>query len=224
MVSVDPIVTISGTAIAMDGDDIDTDRIIPARHLKALTFDALGEFVFEGDRGNAKAAGLVHPFDAPQHAGASVLVAGENFGCGSSREHAPQALYRWGIRAVAAVSFGEIFRGNSATIGLPCVLFTREAADEARAAVTADPAADVTIDLEAKQLRIAGRSWPVEISESLRRRFVSGHWDSLSTLVEGAADADDLSRRLPYLNGFGGSPAPVLTRPGTRDRAAGEGK
>ncbi|MER7666950.1 3-isopropylmalate dehydratase small subunit [Kitasatospora sp. NPDC096128] len=197
-----PIDIISGTAIAMEGDDIDTDRIIPARHLKALTFDALGTFVFEGDRTNAKAAGAVHPFDAPEHAGASVLVAGENFGCGSSREHAPQALYRWGIRAIAAVSFGEIFRGNSATIGLPCVLLTPEAAAQARAVIAADPTAEVTVDLAAKQLRTAGRSWPVEINESLRRRFVSGGWDSLGTLAEGTAAAADLSRRLPYLNGW----------------------
>ncbi|MFF2079095.1 3-isopropylmalate dehydratase small subunit 2 [Kitasatospora sp. NPDC058162] len=197
-----PIEIISGTAIAMDGDDIDTDRIIPARHLKALTFDALGTFVFEGDRKNAEAAGAVHPFDAPEHAGASVLVAGENFGCGSSREHAPQALYRWGIRAIAAVSFGEIFRGNSATIGLPCVLLTPEAAAQARAVIAADPTAEVTVDLATKQLRTAGRSWPVEINESLRQRFVSGGWDSLSTLAEGTAAAADLSRRLPYLNGW----------------------
>ncbi|MFE3184225.1 3-isopropylmalate dehydratase small subunit 2 [Streptomyces violascens] len=202
MDSTQPIVTISGTAIAMDGDDIDTDRIIPARHLKSLTFDALGKFVFEGDRENAKAAGRVHPFDAPEHSGASVLVAGENFGCGSSREHAPQALYRWGIRAIAAVSFGEIFRGNSATIGLPCVLLTPEAAAESRAAIAANPVAEVTVDLEAKRLRVDGRSWPVKINESLRRRFVSGSWDSLSTLAEGTQAAADLSRRLPYLNGW----------------------
>lgn len=202
MVAMQPIDIISGTAIAMDGDDIDTDRIIPARHLKALTFDALGTFVFEGDRKNAKAAGAVHPFDAPEHAGASVLVAGENFGCGSSREHAPQALHRWGIRAIAAVSFGEIFRGNSATIGLPCVLLTPEAAAQARAVIAADPTAEVTVDLATKQLRTAGRSWPVEINESLRQRFVSGGWDSLSTLAEGTAAAADLSRRLPYLNGW----------------------
>ncbi|MEY9847839.1 3-isopropylmalate dehydratase small subunit 2 [Streptacidiphilus sp. MAP5-3] len=202
MVATQPLVTVSGTAIAMEGDDIDTDRIIPARHLKSLTFDALGTFVFEGDRQNAKAAGAVHPFDAPEHAGASVLVAGENFGCGSSREHAPQALHRWGIRAIAAVSFGEIFRGNSATIGLPCVLLTPEAAAEARAAITAAPAAEVTVDLETKRLRVAEHSWPVEINEALRRRFVSGTWDSLSTLAEGTQDAADLSRRLPYLNGW----------------------
>ncbi|RAG81935.1 isopropylmalate isomerase [Streptacidiphilus pinicola] len=195
-----PVVTVSGTAIAMEGDDIDTDRIIPARHLKSLSFDALGRFVFEGDRRNAKAAGQVHPFDAPEHAGARVLVAGENFGCGSSREHAPQALHRWGIRAIAAVSFGEIFRGNSATIGLPCVLLTPEVSAEARAAIAADPTVEVTVDLEAKQLRFGGTVRPVRINESLRQRFVSGSWDSLTTLAEGSGAAAELSRRLPYLN------------------------
>jgi 3-isopropylmalate/(R)-2-methylmalate dehydratase small subunit len=201
-VSTQPIAQISGTAIALHGNDIDTDRIIPARYLKHLTFDALGNHVFEGDRKNATAAGEVHPFDDPRHTGARVLVVAENFGCGSSREHAAQAIHRWGIRAIAGVSFGEIFRGNSATIGLPCVLLSPEDATMARAVVAADSDLAVTVDLEAKQLRAGAHSWPIEINESLRERFVSGAWDTLTTLSAGAKDAERVAERLPYLNGW----------------------
>lgn len=201
-IPVQPLVSVRGTAIALHGDDIDTDRIIPARYLKSLTFDALGDHVFEGDRRIATAAGRPHPFDAPEHATASVLLTAENFGCGSSREHAPQALHRWGIRAIAGVSFGEIFSGNSATIGLPCVLLTPVDAAAARAAVDADPALEVVVDLERSELRAGSLRWPVTINESQRRRFVAGNWDTLTTLSEAGAAISEVAQRLPYLHNW----------------------
>jgi 3-isopropylmalate/(R)-2-methylmalate dehydratase small subunit len=192
---------ISGTAIAMNGNDIDTDRIIPAKYLKSLTFDKLGAHAFEVDRANV-ADGEVHPFDDPVHAGASVLLVASNFGCGSSREHAPQALNRWGIKAIAGISFGEIFRGNAATIGLPCVTMSEADSARARAVVGADPTLEVTLDLARKELRAGDHRWPVDINESLRARFISGTWDSLTTLLAGAEQVRQKAATLPYLNGF----------------------
>ena len=193
---------ITGTAVALAGADIDTDRIIPARFLKSLSFDALGEHVFEDDRKGLADAGRVHPFDAPERAGASVLFVASNFGCGSSREHAPQALYRWGIRAVAGESFAEIFYGNSATIGLPCVTLAPDDAAEARALVEADPDLEVTVDIERRELRAGDRVWPAAINESLRERFVSGTWDTLGELSSATDRIEAVAARLPYMNGW----------------------
>ncbi|UYM22848.1 3-isopropylmalate dehydratase small subunit [Streptomyces sp. AD16] len=142
------ITTVSGTTVVISGNDIDTDRIIPARFLKHLTFDALGDHVFEDDRKQQHARGGTHPFDLPERSGAGVLLAAKNFGCGSSREHAAQALYRWGVRAVVGESFGEIFRGNCGTIGLPCVTLSAEDAEEARTIALADAEAITEVDLE----------------------------------------------------------------------------
>jgi 3-isopropylmalate/(R)-2-methylmalate dehydratase small subunit len=193
---------IAGTAVALGGADIDTDRIIPARFLKSLSFDALGEHVFEDDRKGLSENGDLHPFDDPARAGAAVLLVGSNFGCGSSREHAPQAIHRWGIRAVAGESFAEIFYGNAATIGLPCVTLSREDAAEARAMVEADAALEVTVDLERRELRAGDRVWPVAINESLRERFVSGTWDTLGELLSARDRIEAVAARLPYLNGW----------------------
>jgi 3-isopropylmalate/(R)-2-methylmalate dehydratase small subunit len=194
---------ITGTAITLTGNDIDTDRVIPARFLKHLTFDALGRHVFEDDRKHMAASAKVHPFDVPARAGATVLLVAKNFGCGSSREHAPQALSRWGIDAVAGESFGEIFHGNAAAIGLPCVVLGAADAAQARALVEADPALEVTVDLEHRVLRAAGQTWRLEINESLRERFVSGRWDTLRELASALEQVRDTERKLPYLNGWG---------------------
>ena len=193
---------ICGPPVVLDGDDIDTDRIIPARFMKLLSFSELGQHAFEGERVRARAAGRVHPFDDPAHRGAKVLLVGENFGCGSSREQAAQAISRWGIEAVAGISFGEIFRGNCATIGLPCVTMTREDSLAARAVAGADPSATTVVDLVARQLRIGSQTWPVDLNESLRQRFLTGTWDTLTTLLAGAGDVRVARQRLPYLNGW----------------------
>lgn len=195
-----PIHQIEGTGIALNGNDIDTDRIIPARFLKHLTFDALGQHVFEDDRKQMATADRVHPFDDPTRAQARLLITAKNFGCGSSREHAPQALYRWGIRAVAGESFGEIFYGNAAAIGLPCLVLSEADAATARALVEADATLTMVVDLQRRELRAPGQRWPVEINDSLRERFVSGRWDTLSELGTAMEQVQTVAQRLPYLN------------------------
>jgi 3-isopropylmalate/(R)-2-methylmalate dehydratase small subunit len=200
-----PIREITGTVLVLTGQDIDTDRIIPARFLKQLTFDDLGRHVFEDDRKQLTAAGRTHPFDDPARQGASILLTAANFGCGSSREHAAQALQRWGIRAVAGESFGEIFHGNCASIGLPCVTLAPADAAEARAAAEADPHAPARVDLVERRFVIGDRHYPIGLNASLRDRFVSGAWD---TLTELAADLDAVravAARVPYLNGHAGA-------------------
>ncbi|MBC6447412.1 3-isopropylmalate dehydratase small subunit [Actinokineospora xionganensis] len=196
------ITAVTGSTVVIEGNDIDTDRIIPARFLKHLTFDALGDHVFEDDRKQDRARGVTHPFDEEARRGASILLTAKNFGCGSSREHAAQALYRWGVRAVVGESFGEIFRGNCGTIGLPCLTISAEDAKAARAIGAADPAAVGEVDLEKGVFVFGGREFPVEISQSLRDAFAAGTWDTLTELLKSADDVAGTAARLPYLNGF----------------------
>lgn len=151
---------IGGTAVPVRGNDIDTDRIIPARFLRCVSFDGLGEHAFEDDRAGEKAKGKVHPFDDARFQGAKVLVANSNFGCGSSREHAPQAIYRWGVRAIVAVSYSEIFYGNTVAMGMPCVHVSVADADAIQAIVEADPKAEVVVDIEANTVTAGGKTFP----------------------------------------------------------------
>lgn len=189
---------VSGTGVPLLLDDIDTDRIIPARFLRCVTFDGLGEHAFEDDRKqDAK-----HPFDDVRFKGGSVLVAGRNFGCGSSREHAPQALIRWGIKAIVAESFAEIFFGNCTGLGVPCVNAARGDLDKLAAAITADPKLSVTVDLEAKQVRAGSLSFPITMLESARGSLTTGNWDFLGQLLEGADAVKQTAATLPYVNGF----------------------
>src|SRR6187401_863009 len=146
------VTRVGGRAIVVEGHDIDTDRIMPARFLKAITFEGLEAHLFEDDRLEASGRGRVHPFDDPQRVGAQVLVVGRNFGCGSSREHAPQAIARWGIRAVVGESFAEIFFGNSLIIGLPCATVTPEQIELLMAAVERDPSVACRVDLVTKTI------------------------------------------------------------------------
>ncbi|MGW7411301.1 3-isopropylmalate dehydratase small subunit [Streptomyces sp. NPDC054863] len=194
--------SVTGTTVVIDGHDIDTDRIIPARFLKHLTFDALGNHVFEDDRKQNHAQGITHPFDDPARAGASILLTSKNFGCGSSREHAAQALYRWGVRAVVGETFGEIFRGNCGTIGLPCLSLSPQDAQDARTIAAADPQAETEVDLEKGTFSIGGRTFAAEISPSLRDAFLSGTWDTLTELLKSTGEVKAATARLPYLNGF----------------------
>ncbi len=192
------ITQITGTGVPLLLDDIDTDRIIPARFLRCVTFDGLGEHAFEDDRKqDAK-----HPFDDARFQGGSVLVGGRNFGCGSSREHAPQALIRWGIKAIVAESFAEIFFGNCTGLGVPCVNAARGDLDKLAAAITADPKLSVTVDLEAKQVRAGSLSFPITMLESARGSLTTGNWDFLGQLLEGAEAVKQAAAKLPYVNGF----------------------
>ncbi|MGC6482527.1 MAG: 3-isopropylmalate dehydratase small subunit [Synechococcus sp.] len=194
------ITSVSGRAFALRGDDIDTDRIIPARFLKCVSFDALGAQAFADDRHELDGA---HPFDQPAHAGASILVVNGNFGCGSSREHAPQALMRWGIRAVVGVSFAEIFHGNCLALGLPCATASPEQIVELQAVVTRDPSTPWTLDLQSRRCSSATfGSWDVDFDPGAFEMLISGRWDATSQLVSRDAALKQTMAALPYLNGF----------------------
>ncbi|ADI66136.1 3-isopropylmalate dehydratase small subunit [Trichormus azollae] len=187
---------ISGNALPLIGNDIDTDRIIPARYLKAVTFDGLGEGVFIDDR---KALNGEHPFDQTEYQGAKVLIVNRNFGCGSSREHAPQALAKWGIKAVIGESFAEIFFGNCVAMGIPCVTAPRETVKQLQDLVTANPQAYITIDVENLQVQIGDFTTPVVMSEGTRTAFLSGTWDACGQLVANAEQVKAIAAQLPYI-------------------------
>jgi 3-isopropylmalate/(R)-2-methylmalate dehydratase small subunit len=195
-----------GRGVAVVGDDIDTDRIIPARFLKCVSFDGLAAGAFADDR--TERAGE-HPFDRPEHRGATILVVNRNFGCGSSREHAPQALMRWGIRAVIGESFAEIFFGNCLALGMPCLAASHEDVMAIQAAIATDPGATLVVDLEALELRQEGapgssirERWPLQLAAGPRSSLLSGQWDGTSQLLAHDADLDATALRLPYLSGF----------------------
>jgi 3-isopropylmalate/(R)-2-methylmalate dehydratase small subunit len=198
-----PIRSVSGTTVVVRGDDIDTDRIIPARFLKCVTFDALGPAAFADDR--AELAGSdagPHPFDRPEHQGASILLVNRNFGCGSSREHAPQALMRWGIRAVVGESFAEIFYGNCLALGIPCLVADHDTMLAIQAAAEADPAASVAVDVAEARLSCGDQSWQLDLAAGPRQMLATGQWDATGQLLANAEALAATTARLPYLNAF----------------------
>lgn len=190
---------VSGRACVLRGDDIDTDRIIPARYLRCVTFDDLAGHAFEDDRRQAKGD---HPLDDPRFTGASILVVGHNFGCGSSREHAPQALLRHGFRAFVGGSFAEIFLGNCTALGLPCL--TLQDADLARLmeAVELAPDQEVTIDVEARRVTSRAGAMAAGIPDGVRRQLLEGTWNATAVLLEAGDAIEDTAARLPYVRGF----------------------
>ena len=194
-----PIVRVSGRGLVLRGDDIDTDRIIPARFLKCVSFDALGEQAFADDR--TELAGK-HPFDLEAHQGASILVVNDNFGCGSSREHAPQALMRWGIRAVIGVSFAEIFYGNCLALGIPCATAGVDEIRKLQDAVEADPAAEWTLDLESLTLSDGATTQALALAGGALDMLRSGQWDATGQLLARDAELTRTMAALPYLHGF----------------------
>jgi 3-isopropylmalate/(R)-2-methylmalate dehydratase small subunit len=187
---------ISGNAVPLIGNDIDTDRIIPARYLKAVTFDGLGEAVFIDDR---KALNGGHPFDQIHYQGAKILIANRNFGCGSSREHAPQALAKWGIKALIGESFAEIFFGNCVAMGIPCVTAPSEVVKQLQELVIGNPQEVITITLEKLQVQIGDFTVSVVMSEGTRTAFVSGTWDACGQLVANAPQVKAIATKLPYI-------------------------
>ena len=193
------ITTVTGTAVHVPGDDIDTDRIIPARFLKCVTFDDLAGTHFYDVRFDADGNPTGHPLDDPRHAGASILLSGSNFGCGSSREHAPQAIYRSGFRAVIAESFAEIFFGNSTTLGMPCVSAAPGDLETLAAYVGQNPDAEVTIDLDAMTVACAGVSIPVTMPASARQALTSGRWDPIQELLDNRGRVEEVAGKLPYV-------------------------
>jgi 3-isopropylmalate/(R)-2-methylmalate dehydratase small subunit len=189
---------VTGTAIPLLLDDIDTDRIIPARFLRCVTFDGLGEHSFEDDRKQDPH----HPFDDPRFAGAKILVAGRNFGCGSSREHAPQALQRWGIAAIVAESFAEIFFGNCTALGLPCVRASHADLKNLGESIQANPKLTLTVDLVKQTVRYGNASFPCTMAEGPRTALVTGEFDFLAQLLAGEPQIRAKADALPYMSNF----------------------
>ena len=194
--------SLAGRAVPVRGDDIDTDRIIPARFMKTVSFDSLGQHVFHDARWDPAGKPLGHPFDAPRYAGARILLANRNFGCGSSREHAPQALASWGIRAVVAESFAEIFAGNCTAVGIPVVEVEPEAAEALMRLAETRPETELHLDLTARRIAAGGQNFPLRMPEARRKVFLTGSWDTVGLLLEGREQIQALAARLPYLNEF----------------------
>jgi len=197
--ALEPITSVQGTAVHVPGDDIDTDRIIPARYLKCVTFDDLAGTHFYDVRFDTDGRPTGHPLDDPRFAGASIMLSGSNFGCGSSREHAPQAIYRSGFRAIIAESFAEIFFGNSTTLGMPCVCAGREDIQTLAAAIEADSSVPLTIDLESLTVTRGDLRVPITIADSARHSLSAGRWDPIQELLDNNDAIESTARALPYV-------------------------
>ena len=199
------IARVAGRAIPVRGNDIDTDRIIPARYLKEPTFARMGEYPFFDERFDAAGKLKPHPFNDARFKGASILLVNKNFGCGSSREHAPQALYRFGIHAIVGESFAGIFAGNCVMIGIPTVTVGTSEMDELIKLSESDPQTNFTLDIAAKKLSCdAGKSFSVAIAETSRRALLDGSWNSTAMLRANLGKVKTTAAKLPYMTAFKG--------------------
>jgi 3-isopropylmalate/(R)-2-methylmalate dehydratase small subunit len=192
------ILSVSGRGLPVRGNDIDTDRIMPARFLVSVSFEGLERHVFEDDR----AADPAHPFNDPRYAGASILIVNANFGCGSSREHAPQGIARAGFRAVIGESFSEIFQGNAAVIGLPCFVADREAVNQLQTLVERTPDVTITADIRSGAITAGSLRLGASVPKALRDAFVSGQWNPTAMLLDRFEEVKAVASRLPYIRGF----------------------
>lgn len=195
------ITTVAGRGVCVSGNDIDTDRIIPARFMKCVTFDGLGEYLFHDVRHHADGSPKAHPLNDARFRGATILLSGANFGCGSSREHAPQAIQKHGFKAIIAESFAEIFFGNCTTLGLPCLSVGRTDLQRIAAAIEANPALELTIDLARGEVGFAGQTVKAALRDSAREALVHGRWDAIGELLEGVPGAKKIAAGLPYMAG-----------------------
>ncbi len=189
---------IVGRGIALPGNDIDTDRIMPARYLKSVTFEGLEAHLFEDDRRQAPD----HPFNQVKYRGASILAVGQNFGSGSSREHAPEGLRRWGIRGIVGESFAEIFFGNCVAIGLPCLTLNAADAGWLMEAVARYPEQEILLDVEHRLVRFVRRTFPAMIPEGARHQLITGTWNAVQVLLEAGEEINRVAKRLPYITGY----------------------
>jgi 3-isopropylmalate/(R)-2-methylmalate dehydratase small subunit len=197
--ALEKITSITVPAVYVPGNDIDTDRIIPARFMKCIVFDGLGEFLFYDVRKNADGTDRSHPLNEARFKRATILLSGANFGCGSSREHAPQAIQKYGFKAVIAENFAEIFLGNCTTLGLPCATASREEIAKIAAVVAQEPTADVVIDVVKQEVRFAGQTVKVEVRASARDALIHGRWDPIGELLDGLPAVQTTAAKLPYL-------------------------
>jgi 3-isopropylmalate/(R)-2-methylmalate dehydratase small subunit len=193
------ITEVQGRAVEVPGDDIDTDRIIPARFMKCVTFDGLGEYLFHDVRFDDEGSKKDHNLNDPRYSGASIMLSGMNFGCGSSREHAPQSLYRAGFRAVIAGNFAEIFFGNSTNLGIPCVSMSEDHRQHLGGLLSGNPDISVTIDLGDLQVRAGDDLFPVDLRAGARDSLMNGMWDPLDELLRKNDQVDQLSKSLHYI-------------------------
>ena len=194
--SLSPIKKITGRAVPVEGDDIDTDRIIPARYMRCVTFDGLGEFLFRDIRQTQDGKSTNHTIDQAKFKGATILVSGMNFGCGSSREHAPQAIVRAGFKAVIAGNFAEIFFGNSTTLGLPCVSAKKEDLQALTQLISSEPSTEVGINLENLKVTAGKMSFPVTMKASAQQGLLTGRYDAIADLLTNLPKAQELAARL----------------------------
>ena len=195
--SLSPIAQVTGRGVVVAGDDIDTDRIIPARYMRCITFDGLGEYLFRDVRQTPEGKSTNHPIDDPKYKGATVLISGMNFGCGSSREHAPQAIARAGFKAVIAGGFAEIFFGNSTTLGLPCATAARKDLTALMSLIQKDPSTLVKIDVEKLQVTAGSLSFPVSLKASAQQGLLSGRYDAIADLLANLPKVKELAAQVP---------------------------
>jgi 3-isopropylmalate/(R)-2-methylmalate dehydratase small subunit len=195
--AIERVVEIRGTALPVRGDDIDTDRIIPARFLKSISFEGLEDHLFEDDRQQL----ATHAASNPAYSSAAVMLVNANFGCGSSREHAPQAIRRRGIRAVIGQSFSEIFFGNSVVLGMPCPTASAETLAALMTVVEQDPSTEIAVDLSAMRVTANGQSYELSLPPAAREGFLDGSWDATGLLLENYDEVRAVASGLPYVSG-----------------------
>jgi 3-isopropylmalate/(R)-2-methylmalate dehydratase small subunit len=200
--AIEKIQTVRGRALPLRGDNIDTDRIIPARFLKAISFEGLEHHLFEDDVQQAREAGTTHAIADPRYDGATVLVVNRNFGCGSSREHAPQAIRRRGFGAVIGVSYSEIFFGNSVALGMPCVTATDEHVAELQGVIERAPDSTVIVDLNRMTCACGTLERPITLPATARDSFLAGTWDATALLLDRFEEVEKTAHRLPYVVGY----------------------
>ena len=194
--------SIRGRAIPLRGNNIDTDRIIPARYLKFVTFKSLGQYAFQDERFDENGTEKDHPFNEERFKGGGILLVNKNFGCGSSREHAPQSLMRMGIRAIVGESFAEIFAGNCTALGIPAICLGVEEIDALMTAVEANPETEVVLDLEKKRVASGEASYSFTMPEPYRRSLATGTWDTTATLLANLELVEKKAKELPYIAGY----------------------
>jgi 3-isopropylmalate/(R)-2-methylmalate dehydratase small subunit len=197
--ALEKITSIAGRGVCVPGNDIDTDRIIPARFMKCVTFDGLGEFLFHDVRKNADGTAKPHPLNEARFQGATILLSGANFGCGSSREHAPQAIQKHGFKAVVAEGFAEIFFGNCTTLGIPCATASRADIARIAAAIAANPQVEIVVDVARQEIRFAGQTVKAEVRPAARDALINGRWDAIGELLDGLPAVKATAAKLPYL-------------------------